>query len=153
MKSKITDLAKPMDFSRKVQLNTGKGLTEQAHKRETDMNYILRDYYKTGLIKHAAKNQGRYDDISPVDFREAMEVVANSKSMFEELPANMRKQFDNQPDKFLEFVQNPDNKDQMQKMGILKGNDGIDISGAPTVAPQPIERAPEPTPEAKPDPA
>jgi phage internal scaffolding protein len=125
----------------KPKIHCGKGLTEQSHKNQTDMNYILSDYQRTGLLKHAKDNQGRYDDISPIDFREAMEVVANSKSMFEELPSNIRKEFDNKPDKFLEFVQNPDNKTRMQKLGILKGNDGIDISGAKTMAPVPDKQA------------
>ena len=28
------------------------------------MNYILRDYSKTGIIRHAKKHQGMYDDIT-----------------------------------------------------------------------------------------
>ena len=120
----------------KPKLNTGPGMTEQAHKRETDMNYILREYTKTGLIKHAKNYQGQYDDVSVQSFQEAMFLVKNAERMFSELPSEARKRFANNPEQFLEFVQNPDNKSEMQRMGILKGNDGIDVSGASVNVPR-----------------
>jgi len=116
-------------------IDTGEGLTEQSHKQETDMNYILRDYKRTGFIRHAKENQGRYDDISVQDFQEAMFTVANATNMFNELPANIRKDFGNDPASFLGFVQNPDNQAKLQEMGIIKGNDGVDLKGMPTTAP------------------
>jgi phage internal scaffolding protein len=120
---------------KKPKIDCGESLTEQGHKKECDMNYILKDYQRTGLIKHAKENKGRYDDVSPIDFQEAMLTVANARNMFEELPSNMRKRFANDPARFLDFVQNPANADEMRELGILKGNDGIDISGAVTGAP------------------
>jgi phage internal scaffolding protein len=128
-------------------VDTGEGLTEQAHKNETDMNYILRDYKRTGFIRHAKENQGRYDDISVQDFQEAMFVVAEANNMFAELPANIRKDFNNDPSQFLGFVQNPDNQEKLQKMGIIKGNDGVDLKGMPTTAP--LYKEPQAPVEAK----
>jgi phage internal scaffolding protein len=126
-------------------LDTGPGLTEQSHKKETDMNYILKDYVKTGLIKHAKENEGKYDDIAMQDFQDAMFIVAQANSMFENLPGEIRKQFGNDPAHFLGFVQNPENKDAMEKMGILRGNDGVDINGAATMAPVEVRDSLEPT--------
>lgn len=143
------NLKKPLDHARDIKfkstIDTGEGLTEQAHKNETDMNYILRDYQRTGLLRHAKDNEGKYDDIAVQDFQDAMIIVANANSMFEELPANMRKQFSNNPANFLSFVQNPDNKSQLESMGIIKGNDGIDINGAPSNAP--VGASPEAAPQ------
>lgn len=119
----------------KPKVDTGKGLTEQAHKHETDINYILKEYTRTGFIKHSKENKGRYDDISVQDFQTAMFTVASAQNMFSELPGQVRKEFANDPARFLEFVQNPDNADRMEKMGILRGNDGIDLQGMPTNAP------------------
>ncbi len=116
-------------------IDTGAGLTEQSHRDTCDINCILADYHKTGLLKHAAKNEGRYDDVTANDFQEAMFLVKNAQNMFEELPANIRDRFANNPASFLDFVQDESNLDEMQKMGILKGNDGIDISGAPVAVP------------------
>ncbi len=110
-------------------INTGETRTEQSHKKETDMNFILREYSKTGFIKHSKENQGRYDDVTVQDFQTAMTTVTNAQNMFRELPAQVRGRFGNNPGGFLEFVQNPANEAEMHKMGILRGNDGVDIAG------------------------
>jgi phage internal scaffolding protein len=116
-------------------IDTGEGLTEQAHKQECDINYILKDYARTGFIKHANQNAGKYDDVTAVDFQEAMNTVANVKSMFEGLPSEIRKEFNQDPTNFLNYVQDPKNTETLAKRGILAGNDGVDISGAYTAAP------------------
>lgn len=121
----------------KPTIDTGDTLTEQSHKAETDMNYILREYSRTGFIKHSKENQGRYDDVTVTDFTEALILVTNSQRMFNELPAPVRSRFQNDPGKFLEFVQDKNNLQEMHKLGILKGNDGIDIKGTQTNVPTP----------------
>ena len=62
-------------------INTGKGLTEQSHLEQCDINIILADYSRTGFMRHAKENQGRYDDVTSYDFQKSMETVANVKSM------------------------------------------------------------------------
>lgn len=116
-------------------IDCGEGLTEQAHKDQCDINLILEDYTRTGFMRHARENKGRYDDVSAVDFQKAMETVANVKSMFEGLPSEIRKEFNGDPANFLNYVQNPENAKVLEQRGILAGNDGIDISGAYTKAP------------------
>lgn len=116
-------------------IDTGEGLTEQSHKQECDINYILKDYARTGFIKHANQNAGQYDDVTAVDFQSAMDTVANVKTMFENLPSGVRAEFNGRPEQFLEYVQNPANTEALAQRGILHGNDGLDISGAYTTAP------------------
>ena len=36
-----------------------------------------------------------------------------------QLPAKIRRRFDNDPTAFIEFVQNPSNKSEMEELGIL----------------------------------
>ena len=144
------------DRSKRVRpiIKTGKGKTEQAHADKCDINHILRDYHKTGLIKHAAQHQGTYDDVTAVDFQNAMFLVTNAQKMFDSLPANIRTRFGNDPGSFLDFVQNPDNTDEMAKLGILKGNDGINVAGAQTgapVEPPKVEHTDVAPPPSKPD--
>lgn len=116
-------------------INTGKGLTEQSHLEQCDINIILADYSRTGFMRHAKENQGRYDDVTSYDFQKSMETVANVKSMFEGLPSAIRNEFGHDPNNFLNYVQNPQNVNELAKRGILKGNDGIDITGAYNKAP------------------
>lgn len=115
----------------------GKTLTEQAHKQETDINYILRNYQKTGIIRHVKKHEGTYDDVLVQDFTDAMELVTNVVQRFNELPSSVRNRVDNSPAKFLHFVQNPANKEELRQFGLLAGNDGLTGSGAPSGAPTP----------------
>lgn len=101
------------------------------------MNYILRDYQKTGMIKHAKQHQGKYDDIDPIDFQQAMFLVTSAQQQFESLPANIRKKFNNDPSEFLSFTRNPDNAAEMLSLGMLNGVDGFDDKGQPIVEPNP----------------
>lgn len=127
---------------RRVTLDTGPGLTEQAHKQECDINYILREAVSTGMVRHLAKHQGRYDDVSVQDFQQAMGIVQRTTKMFEALPSKIRKEVGGDPAKFLKFVQDPANKTRLEELGMLKGNDGIKGDGSPSGAPIPD---PEPT--------
>lgn len=111
-------------------IDCGEGLTEQAHKSTCDINKILADYARTGFMRHAKEHEGKYDDVSAVDFQEAQFIVANVKNMFEGLPSEIRKEFDHDPAKFLDYAQDPKNGEELAKRGILAGNDGLDIAGA-----------------------
>lgn len=113
----------------------GESLTEQSHADECDINKILHDYTRTGFMRHAKEHAGRYDDVSAVDFQKSMETVANVKSMFECLPAQIRGEFNHDPAAFLTYVQEPANAKVLQDRGILVGNDGIDVTGAYTASP------------------
>jgi len=111
-------------------IDTGEGLTEQAHKDQCDINSILHDYTRTGFIRHAKENQGQYDDVTAYDFQQAQNMVANVKTMFETLPSEIRQEFSQNPSTFLDYVQNPSNGKELAERGILIGNDGINIHGA-----------------------
>jgi len=53
------------------------------------------------------------------DFTASMEIVARGQTMFEELPSSIRTRFENDPAKFLDFVQDEENKEEMQELGLL----------------------------------
>jgi phage internal scaffolding protein len=144
-------IKKPYAKEKGKGVDCGESMTEQAHAKECDMNHILRQYQKTGLIKHAKENQGRYDDVTSQDFQEAMFLVTQAQNMFNELPANIRNRFGNDPAAFMDFVHDPSNQAEMARMGILAGNDGIDVTGAAVGSPvEPpkdlVEKNPEPQP-------
>ncbi len=121
----------------KVSFETvGISMTKQSMKDETDINFILRKYAKTGLITHTAKHKGDYGEFDTFDFQEAMNFIIDAQETFDSLPSKIRKQFDNSPHAFVEFATNPDNLPEMQRMG---------LAPAPEPAPNP-EPAPTPAP-------
>lgn len=97
-------------------------LTEQNHKDEADVNMIIRKH-GVDLVQKTAQLQApnmRFDDVTGNDFQEAMQIVANAQQSFEAMPSDIRKQFNNSPAEFLDFVQNPDNNDKLISMGLAE---------------------------------
>lgn len=95
-------------------------MTKQSFKKECDINHIMGKYLKTGAIDHFAKFGPSYGDIEPVTFHEAMNVIRKSEEMFEALDSSIRKRFHNNPAEFMEFVQNPDNLEEMRKLKLAR---------------------------------
>lgn len=96
----------------------GENRTKQAHKDDCDINLIMARFIKTGVMDHVRDHGPQYGFASSDDFRESMEIVAKANSMFEDLPSQIRNQFNNDAGAFLDFVQNPENIDEMREMGL-----------------------------------
>lgn len=99
---------------------SGESRTQQQYKDLCDVNNICRKYAQTGLLEHVNKYQGIYDDVSNAeDYRASMETVLRANDMFMSLSSDIRKRFENDPAKFLQFAENKDNIDEMREMGLL----------------------------------
>ena len=97
---------------------TEKSLTKQSFTKECDINTILAKYQKTGAIDHVNKHEAQYGFASSDTFTESMNIVAKGQTMFEELPSSIRTKFENNPAKFLDFVQDESNAKEMQELGL-----------------------------------
>ncbi len=98
----------------------GPSMTQQNFKDETDINLILAKYAKSGLIDHINKYGGHYAEMpAEQDFHAAMNLVTNAQTMFAELPSEIRNMFDNDPGQFLDFVDNPENREEAIEMGLF----------------------------------
>jgi len=85
--------------------------TQQSFRDETDINQIMAKYQKTGIIDHVNEHGPRYgDQPSAPDYHTAMNLVADTNSMFEELPSSVRADFDNDPSQFLDYVADEGNQ-------------------------------------------
>jgi len=109
----------PEDHPRPV-VNTGPGLTKSDMKQESDINFIMSKYQKTGLVSFVNENQAEYMEAPEMDFHEAMEYLAKSNELFGEMPSSLRKRFNNDPGEFLDFVHDENNADEMVKLGLAK---------------------------------
>lgn len=110
----------------RVQFATeGGSLTHQSMKAECDINNIMRKFEKTGVLEHRNRFEGNYGDFTgiPTDYHEAMNAVIAAGDMFLTLPAKVRRRFQNDPGNFLEFVSDPDNADELVKMGLATARD------------------------------
>lgn len=104
--------------------------TEQSSKKMTDINHIIKKYDKTGLIDHVSRFEARFGDMTGLDFKLALDKITHAQSMFENLPSEIRKKFQNNPQKLLEFMEDPGNRDEAIKLGMIRaqwtpGTDGL----------------------------
>lgn len=104
-------------------------LTEQSHCKRCDVNNILAQYDKTGLITHVNKAVAEYGDFTLVnEYQESLNTVIAAREAFAELPSKIRARFNNDPGEFFEFATNPDNGQAMVDLGLAE----VPIPAPPT---------------------
>ncbi len=110
-----------IEHERVQKLTIGPSRTKQAMGEESDINIIMAKYEKTGIINHVAKHGPRYADMpDQTEFSEAMNLVTDAQSMFEDLPAGLRSRFHNNPAEFLEFMSDEEkNLEEMRELGLI----------------------------------
>lgn len=101
-------------------IDTGKRLiTKQSFKDECDINNIMKKYKNTGMLPEMIKTQPQYGDFSEVsDYMESMNIVLKAQEQFQNLSADVRNRFQNDPAQFLDFANDPKNGEEMVKMGL-----------------------------------
>lgn len=97
----------------------GNGRTKQEFKAESDINTILARYQNQGVPPRENPNAPRWGDFCGYDYTEAMHLVADAQSLFEELPSSLRNRFENDPAKLLHWVHDPKNVQEATSLGFL----------------------------------
>lgn len=103
-----------------VVFNPDDDLTKQCHKDECDINKIINTYDKTGILTNANTQQPTYGNQPTIDLHSALNTVIAAQNEFDSLPAKIRKKFDNDPQRFMDFVHNPKNEAKIREMGLTK---------------------------------
>lgn len=95
--------------------------TDQSFKDECDVNFIVRNFMKTGQITHLRHVKGINADLSHVgDFHETMNFLTSAQQHFESLPSHIRARFGNSPSELVAFLQDPKNADEAVKLGLAE---------------------------------
>jgi phage internal scaffolding protein len=95
-------------------------LTVQADVEASDINSIVRKFGITHELPYglAVPEYADYSNI-PNDYHAAMSYINESNDVFMNMPANVRSRFSNDPGLFLDFVQNPSNRDEAISLGLV----------------------------------
>jgi hypothetical protein len=102
------------------------GLTEQHHTDQCDINKILAQFMETGIMPKTHDHvNSQYADYSDVDFQTMQNSLATAKTLFEELPEQVKDHFNNEMHTFLNFAENPDNLPQMEEWGLAVKNERL----------------------------
>ncbi len=116
---------------------------KQAMSEECDINNIMAKYASQGLLTHVNQHQGHYGDLpGVVDYHDALNSVLAAREAFATLPSSIRNRFNNEPAEFLAFVQDEDNMEEMEEMGLIDKPSSLqsleaalDTEAPPTPAP------------------
>lgn len=116
--------SKPIDFS-KVE-----SLTEQSHLNDVNIHNIVGKHERLGIrsFNVNAMSDLTYfrDHASLPDYHTAMNVVTRGASAFQEVPSRIRKIFGNDAGKFLAFMLDENNREEIEDFGF-----DTDYLGAP----------------------
>lgn len=101
-----------------VDCSNDKVLTEQSHKKEVDINEIVKRHGVDKIAQTQQLVQMQYDDIPGNDFMETMLMLKKAETSFMSLPSKLRARFENDPAQYLDFVRNPDNAEELVTLGL-----------------------------------
>jgi phage internal scaffolding protein len=106
-------------------------LAIQSAKDETDINTIVRKFGLTGELPSDIKMPQTGDFTNIPDFHTAMNIIRTTQEEFLRVPAEVRARFNNDPQRFMEFVEDDSNRDEARKMGLLRPDPVVPPSGTP----------------------
>lgn len=111
-------------------------ITKQSMTAECDINNILRQYERTGVVSHTAPVQGAFIDLPDgFDFQQAMTTVMEAQLAFEQLPARVREEFGNDAARFFAAVHDDTQTERLRELGLLSPSAAAEGGAAPADSP------------------
>lgn len=101
-------------------INDEPSKTRQEFAADADINTIVE---RMGLgyeipLNTTPPKQGDFSNLP--DFTAATKMIRKAQEVFNALPAKIRNRFQNDPEKYLEFFHDEENRDEAVKMGLVK---------------------------------
>lgn len=101
--------------------DAGELITKQEMAAECDINNILAQFSRTGIIDHVNRSAAQWLDLpSDLDFQSSLEVVRSGEEAFATLPSKVREAYGNDPYRFLAALADPAERDRLVEFGIFK---------------------------------
>ncbi len=112
------------------------GKTKQSQRDECDINKLLERYQRDASLGHLEKYQGVYGNYANYDFENHVTKIAEMNTIFEQLPAEVKRDFGQSTNKFFEFVTNPENENRLTELLPQIANQGRYFQERQQQAPQ-----------------
>lgn len=94
-------------------------MTRQSDKRDTDINYLMQKFQKTGYFPPIPEGFARYVEVPETDYHQAMDTLLDTQQAFSQLPSSVRDRFKNDPSELLAFLDNPENYQEAVELGLM----------------------------------
>lgn len=95
-------------------------LAVQAAEEESNINTIVRRFGLTGQLPDQVAMPRSGDFTNIPDFHTAMNLIRQAQEEFVRVPAEIRARFNNDPQAFMQFIEDEGNRDEARKLGLLK---------------------------------
>lgn len=116
-------------------------LAQQNQKEEADINTIVKRFGLTGELPQNVR-MPQYGDFTEVtDYQTALNAVKQANEAFMEMPAEVRSRFENDPEKFVDFCLDPNNREEAKKLGLVEVQKEVPV--AATGGSEPAAGAPQ----------
>lgn len=116
--------------------------TQQQFKDQCNINILFAKYLETGEMPQVMDglNYGNFEGI--FDFQSAMNAVRTAQGLFSQLPARIKNRFDNDPQKLLDFLADPENREEAEFLKLVQPQEKPNGPNSPT-SPAPTTEKPE----------
>lgn len=98
---------------------SGPNPTQQNQLNETDINKMSAKYLRTRLAGNPNGRKPMFITVPSATFHDMMNKVVQIQDQFQRLSANIRRKFMNNPTVMLSWLENPDNRREGVKMGLI----------------------------------
>lgn len=117
--------------------------TQQSFKNDADLNVLVRRFGLTGQFP-PPRMQPFFGDFTMFDsYHDAMNQIVAAREAFNQLPANVRQKFDNDPGKLWNYLHDPDlDVEEARELGLLKPEEAPPAPMRVQVVPDPSAPAP-----------
>jgi phage internal scaffolding protein len=95
---------------------------QQQFKDEVNINTIVHNFGVTGERPPVMQYPEPQEFIEATDFQTSMNVVVKARESFQTLTSKQRARFNNDPQRFMEFIHNAENQDEAIKLGLATDN-------------------------------
>lgn len=117
-------------------------MAKQEFKSECDVNKIVQ-LYRQGSPMPVQVRSGQFADVSEMpDYKTAVETVMEAEEIFGKMSMDVKNACGNTVAGFLDWVQDPDNKDQLIELGLMPAETAPpEAAPAGVAAPRSVEPA------------
>ena len=95
----------------------------QSAEEESNINTIVRRFGLTGEVPNGLAMPQSGDFTGVPDFHTAMNLIRKTQEEFLRVPAEIRARFQNDPQKFMAFIEDDSNYEEARKLGLLRAKE------------------------------
>ncbi|WNK14631.1 MAG: internal scaffolding protein [Microvirus sp.] len=105
--------------------------TQQHFAEEVDINTIVERFGITGQTPTGVRMPTYGDFTEANDFHSSLNAIVQAKEAFDQMPVKVKQRFNNDPEQFVEFCSQEENRTEAEKLGLVQPKTPEKVSVGP----------------------